>query len=301
MSLVFVFIDGLGIGRQDAETNPLAAFEPRVLRLFQDRLGPFPSSGRCLPTDAAMGVEGLPQSATGHAALWTGENAAQLLGRHLTGFPNQQLRELVESRSLFLRLKRRGLQPVFANAYRPEFFQRRPNWVSASTLMCESSGVPLLTLDDLRKGRALYMDFTNLLLRRMGFDVPLRTPSQAAQVLLEIARPCDLCFYEYFLTDIVGHRGTFEEAAGLLETLDEFLFNLVKGLEPEQSLIITSDHGNIEAMDHSRHTANSVPTLLWGPISSTFPPPGEGLEIVEIAGLVERFLLAALTGEEPAT
>ena len=39
-----------------------------------------------------LGIEGLPQSATGQTALFTGINAAQLLGRHLFGFPNQPFR-----------------------------------------------------------------------------------------------------------------------------------------------------------------------------------------------------------------
>jgi hypothetical protein len=37
--------------------------------------------------DASLCVPGLPQSATGQAALLTGLNAPELMGRHIEGFP----------------------------------------------------------------------------------------------------------------------------------------------------------------------------------------------------------------------
>jgi bisphosphoglycerate-independent phosphoglycerate mutase (AlkP superfamily) len=30
------------------------------------------------------------------------------------------------------------------------------------------------------------------------------------------------------------------------------------------SLLVTSDHGNLEEADHKRHTLNPVPFLVWG-------------------------------------
>ena len=40
---------------------------------------------------------------------------------------------------------------------------------------------------------------------------------------------------------------------------------MVESLDPEQTLLIlTSDHGNLEDLSHSRHTLNEVPALLIG-------------------------------------
>ncbi len=263
-SAILLLLDGLGIGRREPSQNPLAAFQPRVLRIFEDGLGPFPRHGRAFRTEVGLGVPGRPQSATNHTALLTGVNAPQLLGRHLTGYPNRRLRELLAEKSLFRRMKERGLGPAFANAYRDEFFTQRPRWVSATTVMCETSGTPFFRMPDLIAGRTLSFDFTNRLLRERGYQVPERTPAQAAQILVELTREHDLVLYEYFLTDLAGHRGKFAEAVRVLRALDTFLAELVERLPPETSLIVTSDHGNIEDKSHGRHTQTDVATMCWG-------------------------------------
>lgn len=288
-SLLLIFIDGLGIGTKDAEVNPLAAFQPRVLTVYENSLGPFPRSGRCWVTDAQMGVPGLPQSATGQTALLTGINAPAHLGRHLHGFPSESLKAVIRDRSIFRRLKERGLTVTFANTYTPQFFAQRPRWISVSTVMCEAAGVAFRRLEDLLADGSLYMDFTNRLLRQRGFEVPLRTPAQAANVLVRLTREFDFCFYEYFLTDLVGHRGRFQEAVTLLQELDAFLFHVVDRLDlTRTSLVICSDHGNIEKMDQKPHTTNPVPTLLWGEIQSLVPAYC-ALSLKDIAPLIELF------------
>ena len=265
--VLFIFIDGLGIGGQDPAINPLAAFEPKILRLYREALGPFPFQGQCLVTDAQMEIAGTPQSATGQTTLLTGVNAAAHLGRHLQGFPNRTLRELIAKHSLFRRLKQKGMRVTFANTYTPEFFEKPPRWPSVTTVMCETARVPLHRLDDLVAERSVFMDFTNRLLWDRGHRVPLRTPSEAARILLDLSRNYHLCLYEYFLTDLTGHRGSLEEAVTLLEQLDGFLFEMIQGVDLETtSVIIASDHGNIEKMDQKQHTTNPVGTLLWGPI-----------------------------------
>lgn len=269
--------------------NPLAAFQPQILTIYENSLGPFPRSGRCLVTDAQMGVPGLPQSATGQTALLTGINAPAYLGRHLQGFPSESLKAVIRDRSIFRRLKERGHSVTFANTYAPQFFARRPRWISVSTVMCETAGVEFRRLENLLADRSLYMDFTNRLLRQRGFEVPLRTPAQAADVLVQLTREFDLCFYEYFLTDLVGHRGHFREAVTLLQELDEFLFHVLDQLDlTRTSLVICSDHGNIEKMDQKPHTTNPVPTLLWGEIER-LAPEGNGFALKDIAPLIELF------------
>jgi 2,3-bisphosphoglycerate-independent phosphoglycerate mutase len=289
-SVLLIFIDGLGLGRRDSACNPLARFAPRVLNCFSDRLGPFPRAGICLPTDVQLGVPGLPQSATGQATLFTGANAAALLGKHLSGFPNGALRALIEKESVVLRLKKAGYSVSFANSYTPSFFQKRPRWVSVTTVVCESADLSFNLVEDVRAGRSLFMDYTNRFLRDRGYDVPERSPKQAAAILAHHAATFDFCFYEYFLTDWAGHQGDSEQQLQILTNLDEFLAEIVELLDlSTTSLIVTSDHGNIEETQHAKHTANRVPTILWGPIQRLV----EGrtaLDLTEIAPLIRASL-----------
>jgi 2,3-bisphosphoglycerate-independent phosphoglycerate mutase len=289
--VLLIFVDGMGIGARDPFTNPLAAFQPAVLRFFSDGAGPFPKGGLCLPTDACLGMPGLPQSATGQTTLLTGVNAVARLGRHLHGYPSRELREIIRSRSLFARLKERGFTATFANTYTPDFFSQRPRRVSVTTVMSETAQVRLHTIDDLLQDRSLFMDFTNHLLALRGFDVPLRNPAEASEILVSLALEHDFCFYEYFLTDFVGHRGRFHEAVGVLQQLDSFLLEVVNRLPlREVSLVISSDHGNIEEMNHARHTRNPVATLLWGEVCRYAEKFRKGFSLLDIAPLIESTL-----------
>jgi len=287
---LFIFIDGMGIGSGENGLNPLSCFEPQVLRLRAESLGPFPRDGICIPTDAQLGMEGLPQSATGQATLFTGVNAAEKMGRHLQGFPGPPLKELIARESLFRKMKDRGHRVTFANAFTPRFFQERPRWVSTTTVMSESAGVPLRDLES----PSLFMDFTNRLLRERGFQVPHRTPVSASKILIDLTKEYDLCLYEYFLTDLEGHRGSLESAIHLLEGLDRFLDSIVNSLDLNNtSLVISSDHGNIEDMSHGRHTCNPVATLLWGGIREVFLPFSAGLRLEQITPLITKFFEVA--------
>ena len=173
----------------------------------------------------------------------------------------------------------------------PAFFSNRPRWVSVTTVMCETVGVRLRTLDDLQQNRALYMDYTNLLLRERGFDLPLRSPGAAARILANLAADYEFCLYEYFLTDLVGHRGDLEQATEVLMQLDEFLSVLVEETLPGRSLLVTSDHGNIEAMGHKGHTENQVATFLWGEICQQIRDR-DSISLVEISSVIENHLTA---------
>jgi 2,3-bisphosphoglycerate-independent phosphoglycerate mutase len=291
-SVLLVFVDGLGLGPCDPASNPLARFQPTTLNCYKNRLGPFPRDGVCLPTDVSLGVPGVPQSATGQTSLFTGVNAAQAVGRHNPGFPNGELRDLIARRSFVRRLKEDGYSAAFLNTYTPPFLENRPRWVSVTTVVCETAGLRLNDLDDLRAGRSLYMDFTNRLLVDLGYQVSLRTPEEAAQVLIGQADRYDFAFYEYFLTDVVGHQGSIEESQEVLSKLDRFLTEAVRGLNLEQhSLVVTSDHGNVEDSSAPPHTLNPVPTLLWGPIRNLARDRSQ-LEITDIAPLIERCVRA---------
>jgi hypothetical protein len=266
VSVLLFFIDGLGIGRRE-ETNPLAVvghLEP--LAHFKNEESEIIFEGVLIATDARLSVEGRPQSASGQTTILTGINAPKLLGFHKQGFPNAALREVIAENSIFLQLKRRNIDPnVFANAYTPQFFQETPRWKSATTCAMEAAAMPFRKLPDLLGKKALFHDFTNESLIEKGFDVPVFSPCEAGEILAGIVRKHRFTLYEHFLTDKIGHAQDFEQAAKHLPQLAEFLRETLKRIDLETTtVILTSDHGNLEDLSIRTHTLNDVPTIVWG-------------------------------------
>lgn len=296
--ILFVMVDGVGIGSRDPGRNPLAR-HPTLLSHFEDGGGTaLPRGGRLAAIDATLGVPGRPQSATGHTTLLSGMNAPRLLGRHLLGFPNAELRQLLARRNLFLALAQMRRRGAFANAYRAAYLEvlglphrppareepplpvpARALRPAASTVAYGSLGRPFRTFDDLRRGEALYHDITSAQPRAAGCDVPHRSPREAAELLLELARRQDLTFFESFRTDEAGHAQDFEKAEEALSQLDELLRRIVEGLREGEGLLVTSDHGNLEELSHRRHTRNPVPALGFGAAAAAVPRIASLLEV----------------------
>jgi hypothetical protein len=264
---LLIFIDGIGIGARGPH-NPLALLGDAAspLAVFEDEEPVLPYGGVLARTDACLGVEGRPQSASGQTTILTGTNAPAALGYHKQGFPNEALREIIKADSIFLQLRRAGFDDVtFANAYTPRFFNSRPRWVSATTTAVEAAGLPFRTLEDLRAGRAVYQDFTNRMVIDAGFDAQPRTPEEAAEVLARIVAENRFTLYEYFLTDRAGHAQDEEAALSILSNLARFVRSVLSLVDlKETTVIITSDHGNVEDLSIRNHTRNLVPTLAWG-------------------------------------
>jgi len=288
--ILFVMVDGVGIGSRDPGRNPLARHRTLLSHFVDGEGTALPRGGRVGALDATLGVPGRPQSATGHTTLLTGVNAARHVGRHLLGFPNARLRELLARTNLFLDLARMGRRATFANAFRAAYLDALglphegsrldepplpvgPRFIrpAASTVAYATLGLPFRVLDDLRMGRALYHDITSARAREAGCDVPLRSPRDAADILLEVAREHDLAFFEHFSTDEAGHARDFETAREVLELLDEFLRRLVEGLRDGEALLVTSDHGNLEDLSIRQHTLNPVPVLGFGAAAPLVP------------------------------
>ena len=266
MSVILFFVDGLGIGAR-GPFNPLDGLREAVpLAIFQDEEPELIYDGVLVRTDARLGVEGRPQSASGQTTILTGINAPSTLGYHKQGFPNEAMREIIKEHSIFLQLKRAGIGPlVFANAYTHLFFETRPRWVSATTAAVEAAGMQFRTLVDLRAGRAVYQDFTNRLLIERGEDVSPRTSVEAGEILAGIAAENRFTLYEYFITDKIGHAQDLERAREVLADLASFVRTLLARLDLNHTtLLLTSDHGNIEDLSARNHTLNQVPTLIWG-------------------------------------
>lgn len=271
MHFVMIFLDGFGLGgRQD---NPIvAANTPHIDAL----LGGHHLWGRhtiqtdnvfLVPLDASLEVPGIPQSATGQTTLWTGINAAEVLGYHLNAYPNEKLTRIIEDKSIFRQLKERGKQGMFANTFSDHYDaliasgKRRH---SASTLSALAGGVRLRRVDDLLKGRGVYQDMTNEILKGMGEPVPLISPYQAGQNLGHLALDYDFTLYEFFQTDVRGHKQDWEESTRLVQRIDEFIGGFLAVIQNEDvTWLLTSDHGNIEDFKVKGHTQNPVPALGW--------------------------------------
>jgi len=275
MHLLLIFVDGRGLGEEDRAINPVVRAEtPNLDRLLGGRRlagtnGVVRSAlATMVPTDATLGVPGLPQSATGQATLLTGLNAPKLVGRHVQAYPTKALREVLGSYNLFTRLRRRGLDVALANAYSQEYFrllEERKLREGAITLAARSSGTRLRSLEDLVNGEALFHDLTNEFLQRRGIPVDLRTPEEAGRVLASLGRAHHFTLFEFFLTDLVAHGRVDLDPADVVSRLDRFLGAAVEESDLSDTLLVlTSDHGNIEDSRTPSHTRNPVPTLVVG-------------------------------------
>ncbi|MEX2400865.1 MAG: alkaline phosphatase family protein, partial [Rhodothermales bacterium] len=279
MHILFLFIDGIGLGDDDPSSNP---FVHPGLTSFR-RLGGERPWYRDTPEvdrvdhvfhgiDARLDVEGLPQSGTGQASLFTGVNCAELAGRHYGPYPHSQSRPVLAEKNIFHRIRQidpGGSEPVaFANAYPSKFFdyvKRTDRW-TVTTRCCLDAGVRIRTEDDLREGRAVPADITG---RRWPSEIAAgmmpTSESDAARRLLRIASTHRFTLFEYYMTDKAGHAQSMSRARGVLQSLDALLDGILAEMNPEETLLVlTSDHGNLEDLSIKTHTLNRVPFLAYG-------------------------------------
>jgi 2,3-bisphosphoglycerate-independent phosphoglycerate mutase len=265
-SVLLFFIDGLGIGTRNP-VNPLDNLpDATPLAVFQNETPPPFLDGIVVPTDPRLGIEGRPQSASGQTTILTGVNAPAAVGYHKQGFPNQALLEIIRNNSIFRQLADAGVAPItFANAYTARFFNERPRWVSATTAAVEAASLRFRTIEDVKNDAAVFMDYTNRFLIGLGEDVAERSEAEAATVLSRIVAENRFTLYEYFITDKVGHAQDMDAAKSVLTSLALFLRELLIKLDLERTtVILTSDHGNIEDLSIRNHTLHDVPTIVWG-------------------------------------
>ncbi|HHZ20594.1 MAG TPA: metalloenzyme [Firmicutes bacterium] len=281
MRVALVFIDGFGLGEADPEINPLAwdgSFFHSWLGQPLTRQGI--GAGRMapglvvVPTDACLGVEGLPQSATGQTSLFTGVNAQKAVGHHVNGFPTAALRRILQEKGIFARLAGTGKRAVFANAFTTEYLravQEGRVRASATTVAAQAGDQPLRLVDKLLAGQAVYQDLTRKGLVERGIVPETISPVQAGRDLATIINANDFTLFEYFQTDRCGHKQNKSWARQILEDFGLFFQELLAGLEPAETLlVVTSDHGNFEALDRKAHTLNPVPTIAWGAAAAEF-------------------------------
>jgi len=102
-------------------------------------------------------------------------------------------------------------------------------------------------------------------MQRLGYPEEPIEPEEAALHLATLAHDHGLTLFEYFQTDRVGHSLDYAKAAAILSLYDRFLTRLLELVDLEETLLVlTSDHGNIEAMDIKTHTFSPVPLVACG-------------------------------------
>jgi len=283
--LIFIFLDGVGIGTA-TDGNPFFLARASRLPFYVDG-GAWPDGTPIRAIDPLMGVSGLPQSASGQTSLFTGINVPRLVGGHLGSYPNQKMRELILRHNLLKTLQSRQRRIAFLNAYPvfsrffqpphlrigtdgrfdfsgefPETFKKR---ISVTTCMMLSCRFKPFDEHHLAHREAVYQDYSNLSLREHGLNIPEFRPEEAADIIGRRSREFDLTLYEFFQTDLYGHRRTVDESVNLIRNLDLLLNRLLSRLHPERdTLLVTSDHGNLEEGASRTHTRNPVPLIVWG-------------------------------------
>lgn len=283
---IFIFIDGVGLAPAGPD-NPVApSVCPFLCSLIEKH---------SKPVDACLGIDGLPQSATGQSAIFTGHNASAFMGRHVEGFPGPTLRRFVETDNVFLTLKKLGKKAKFADAYLSDTVDEIRNRRFRSVTTTAALTVPetLSLKADLFANQAVLHDITRDLLVQKGYQGAHISPETAAEHLIQLALGYDYTLFEYFLTDRAGHSGNFDTAASTLSCLDTFFSAMIPvALELNFGITIISDHGNIEAISVKGHTRNPVPLIALGPKADEIISSCENLTDVTPA------VLAAMTSSE---
>ncbi len=278
MHVLFLFLDGVGIGRKDAAVNPMfAARMPALTALLGGELPSLHHRSHAadhasvIPLDATLGVEGLPQSGTGQTALFTGFNAARLIGKHFGPHPYSTLRPVIEAHNIFRRVQQAGLRPCFANAFPQRFFDyfaTRQTRLSVTALSCTYAGMPLRREENIRDCTGLSADITGEGWPR-GVYPPIEpiTPHEAGKRLAGLAANYAFVLFEYWKTDHAGHDRNMTEAVSVLERFDGLLEGVLGNPGPSGTMIVmTSDHGNLEDLTVKTHTRNPVPLIIAGPL-----------------------------------
>jgi 2,3-bisphosphoglycerate-independent phosphoglycerate mutase len=277
MKILFLFLDGIGLGDNDPDKNPFVRAEMPYLhsmlggRPLIRESAPFEAEGvSLLGLDAGLGVKGLPQSATGQAVLLTGINIPAQLGYHYGPKPNPEVAQFLDGETLFSKTVRAGKTTALLNAYPPRYFDgidSGKRLYSSIPLALTNAGIPLFTHEAYFEGRALSADFTGEGWHTfLGFpEAPSFGAHEAGIRLAQLAKGYDFSFFEYWASDYAGHKQDMVSAVRQLESFDSVLQGLLETWKTEDGMILlTSDHGNMEDLSTRKHTDAKVPLLLFG-------------------------------------
>lgn len=273
-STILIFLDGVGIGKSDPSINPFFKYP---FKTFTELFGETPSlekqkiskDGRFIfPTDAVIEIPDLPQSGTGQTSIFCGVNAARIVGHHFGPFPHSSLVPIIKIQNIFQKFKKIKKKVTFVNAYPKVFFEYIESGkkrLSVTSLSCMLSNVPLNGVTELRKGEALSAEIDNDgWVNKLGYSLPIIKPETAAKRLFKIAAENHFTLFEHFLTDHLGHGRNIETLEERLNVLDQFLYCVIKNVPENFTILICSDHGNLEDISIKSHTTNPALTISVG-------------------------------------
>jgi len=275
--ILLIFLDGIGLGDDNPETNPFAvANTPTLIALANGHrwlrgVGrQFSERAAFIPTDPRMDIPGKPQSASGQAAILTGKNVPALIGEHYGPRPNPPIRQIISQDNFFKQVTERGQRAALIEGYPPRFHEAINSGKRLRSSYQEAlfaAGLPLFGEDMVYSGDALTVDWIGEGWRtELGYsDTPLYTPREAGIKMVEISRRYEFSFFAHWVTDVIGHRGTVADGVRNLEIFDGVMSAALEVWDDREGLIIiTSDHGNMEDMSHGKHTESDVPTVIIG-------------------------------------
>jgi len=276
--VLVLFMDGVGLGPADPTVKPvgqsldaIAARRSGGRMLLAESAPCAGPDATLVAIDANLDMPGDPQSATGQAALLTGRNVPAEVGEHYGPKPNPAVAAALHRGSLFTEVLARGGTAALLNAYPPRYFDTIASGrrlYSSIPMAVTDAGIPLRTADDLRDGVALSADFTGRgWAEQPGFPpAPVLGETEAGARLADLARQVDMAWFDFWPSDVAGHRADLAQAVELLERFDQVLGGLLEAWRDGPDLaIITSDHGNLEDLSERGHTRNPVPGILIGP------------------------------------
>ena len=274
--ILFVFLDGVGVGPPDPDVNPFLRAGERLPTLLGLMGGTVPTrdqartsgpGGHAFGLDATLDVTGTPQSGTGQVALLTGESAAEIFGRHFGPWTPVRLRPLLEERSVLRRAADAGRTVAFANAYPKEWpGPKGGRRIAGPPLAARAAGALHRHEEALDQGRAVASEIVNDGWRRhLGHEaLPDVTAREAGANLARISLDADLTLFAHYATDSAGHAQDMGRALDALARVDEFFAGLLSELASDTLLLVASDHGNLEDV-RGGHTRNPALGLAVGP------------------------------------
>lgn len=274
-SILMIFLDGVGIGKEDYQHNPFFKYK---FKLFTKIFNEIPSTKKefisgdgayVFPTDARLGVAGFPQSGTGQASILCGINAPQFVGKHFGPFPYSTLIPIIETKNIFRYFLSNNKKVYFANGYPKAFFNylksEKPR-LSVTPLGCRLSGVKINRTTEVRRGKAITAEIINSRWnQKLNYNLPEIKPGTAARRLLNISGQNHFTMYEYYLTDYIGHGRYDGDIEKTVSIIDEFLYTIITEMDKAKlTLLVCSDHGNFEDLSVKTHTLNNCFTLSAG-------------------------------------
>ena len=292
MAIIFIMVDGVGLA-PSGDSNPVAAEMQGLASvlgvMLDDRFRIVAPGSYAAPIDATLGVTGLPQSGTGHTSIYGGFNAAALNGRHQPSYPTIAMRATLQQHNLLGAALKAGQRVAWANGYLPgyhEAVEHRRVRHTAGTWSALYAGLPLRGLDELIAGTAVSWELTQELARtRPGSgDLPVVDAEDAAMRLVRLATDHDLVAFETYLPDLAGHGRLAWSPREALRLVDRMLAEVLRTKAPGDTLVVTSDHGNVEDATTRIHTRNPVPLLAYGPAAALFQ------QVTSIDGIMDAIL-----------